>query len=129
MSLLSLVLSLSIACLGVLSIVSPDFFSDFLRHLQTPTGMYFAAGFRLIFGASLVLSAPKSRAPDILRGLGWLFLVAAVLIPVFGFDFFRSVIDFFLSLGPWAARLWGLVAMAFGLGIAYGVAPGSRAAM
>jgi len=126
-SIVSLVLSLLIAGLGIVGILSPDSFSEFLRQLQTPAGMYFAACVRLVFGISLLMSAMKSRAPDVLRVLGWVFVVAGLLIPVIGFENFRSVVDTFLALGGGAARIWGVVALALGLAIAYSVAPRSRA--
>jgi len=121
------VLSLLIAGFGILSIALPGPFIELLCHSQSPGVMYFGAGFRLIFGVSLLMSAAKSRTPDVLRVLGWVFIVAGLLIPVIGFEFFSSAIDSFLSLGRWAARVWGVVALAFGLAIAYSVAPRSRA--
>jgi hypothetical protein len=123
MPLVALALGLAIAVLGMLSIVSPDSLVAMLRHLQTPAGLYFGAGFRLVLGISLFLSAPGSRHPDILRVLGPVFIVAGLILPLFGLEFFRSAIDTFLSLGDWAAHLWGLVALVFGLFICYAVAP------
>lgn len=120
------VLSLVIAGFGILSIALPGTFIELLRDSQSSGVMYFGAGFRLIFGVSLLMSAAESRTPDVLRGLGWVFIVAGLLIPVFGFEFFKSAIDSFLSLSRWAARVWGVVALAFGLAIAYSVAPRSR---
>ncbi len=123
MPLVALALGLAIAVLGMLSIVSPESLVAMLRQLQTPAGLYFAAGFRLVLGISLFLSARGSRYPGILRVLGPVFIVAGLILPLFGLEFFRSAIDTFLSLGDWAARLWGLVALVFGLFIAYTVAP------
>lgn len=127
MSNVALSLSLQIAGPGILGVVSPGSFSEFLRQLQTPAGMYFAPGFRVLPGASLPRSAAKSRAPDDLRVPGWLFIVAGLLIPVIGFELFRSVPDSFLAMGDRAARIWGVVAVAFGLAIACAAAPRSRA--
>ena len=127
MPLVALALGLAIAVLGILSIVSPESLVAMLRHLQTPAGLYFGAGFRMVLGISLFLSAPSSRYPDILRVLGPFFIVAGLILPLFGLEFFRSAIDAFLSLGGWATRVWGLVALGFGLFIVYALAPGSRA--
>lgn len=121
--LVALALGLAIAVLGLLSIVSPESLVAVLRQLQSPAGLYFGAGFRLVLGVSLFLSAPRSRFPDILRVLGPVFIVAGLILPLFGLEFFRSAIDAFLSLGSWAARVWGIVALVFGLFIAYTVAP------
>jgi len=121
------VLSLLVAGFGILSIASPETFFDLLRNVQSPGWMYAGACFRLIYGVSLLMSAANSRTPDVLRVIGWVLIVAGILIPVFGFDSFRSAFNSFMSMGHWAARIWGVVALSFGLGIAYAVAPRSRA--
>jgi hypothetical protein len=120
-------LSLSIAALGLLAIGSPESFAAILRQVQTPAGLYLGAGGRVLLGVSLFLSAPGSRAPEILRVLAQIFLVAGVAMPFLGLEIFRSILESFLSLGPWATRAWGGVAVGFGLSIAYAVAPRSRA--
>lgn len=121
------VLSLLIAGLGILSIAFPETYLEFARQIQTPAGMYFGAGFRILFGASLLMAAAKSRVPDVLQVLGWIAIVGGLFIPVIGLENLRSLVDVFLSLGHWAARIWGVVALSFGLAIAYAVAPRSRA--
>ncbi len=116
-------LGLSIAAFGMLAIGLPESFAAILRQVQTPAGLYLGAGSRVVLGISLLLSAPSSRAPEILRVLALVFLVAGLAMPFLGLEVFRSTLEFFLSLGPWAARAWGGVAVGFGLSVAYAVAP------
>ncbi len=121
MSFVSLALGLSIAVVGLLSIGWPESFAAILRESQTPTGLYFGAGSRVLFGISLLLSAPSSRAPTTLRVLGVVFLVGGLVMPFVGLEVYRASAGSFLSLGSWAVRVWGGVAVGFGLSIAYAV--------
>ena len=120
MSFVSLALGLAIAVIGLLSIAWPESFAAILREFQTPA-LYLGAGFRVLFGISLLLSAPSSRAPVTLRVLGVLFVVVGLVMPFRGLEVFRATVESFLSLGSWAVRVWGGVAMGFGLSIAYAV--------
>jgi len=127
-SFVSLALGLLIAVFGMLAIASPESFNAILREVRTPTGLYLGASGRIVLGISLLLSAPRSRAPDTLRVLGLVFLVAGLLMPFFGLDSLRSAIDSFLSLGRGAAAAWGVIALGLGVFIAYAVAPWRRSA-
>lgn len=124
MSFVSFTLGLSLAVLGIVAIGWPDSFAAILRELRSPAGLYFGAGVRLALGVSLFLSAAGSRAPQVLRVLGGLFLVAGLVMPLLGLEVFRSGLDSFSSLGAWAAPAWGVLALGLGLFVAYAVAPG-----
>ena len=128
MAYVSLAFGLLTAAAGVLAIVAPETFGMFLRQAQTPGGLYLSAGNRVLFGIALLLSAGGSRLPDVLTPLGVVFLGAGLALPFLGYEFFRSAVDIFLSMGPWIARIWGIVALGFGLFIVYAVAPRSLAA-
>jgi len=121
MSFVSLALGLAIAAVGILAIAWPESFAEILYQAQTPAGLYRGAGFRVFLGISLLLSARSSRAPAALRVLGVVFLVAGLVMPFLGFELFRSALESFLSLGPWAVRVWGGVALVLGLFVAYAV--------
>jgi hypothetical protein len=127
-SFVSLALGLSIAALGVLGIAWPESLAGILRQFQSAGGLFLGASFRVALGISLLLSASASRNPETLRVLGVVFLVGGLAMPFIGLEFFRSAIDSFLSLGHGAAAIWGVVALALGLFVAYSVAPRSRAA-
>ena len=123
MSFVSLALGVAIAALGLLSIFWPESFTGFLRQLQTSTGLYLAAGFRVALGFSLLLCARSSRTPNTLRVLGTILFVGGLLLPFLGLAFLSPAIDVFLSLERGAFVAWGLLAIAFSSFIAYTVAP------
>jgi hypothetical protein len=126
MSFVALAVGLAIAVLGVLGIAWPESLASILRHSQSTAGVYFGAGLRVVLGISLLLSARRSRTPDILRVLGVVFLVAGLVGPLLGLEFLRSGIDVFLSLGRGASAAWGVIALGLGLFIAWAVTPRSR---
>ena len=80
MALVTRLIGLFIAAIGVLGVITPDGLLTAVRSLQTPLGLYLAASFRVVFGVVLVLAAPSSRAPKVLRPLGFVIIVAGLQI-------------------------------------------------
>ncbi len=115
-------LSLLIAALGGLGVVSPDRLVDVVRRFQTPTGLYVAAAIRIVLGVALFFAAPTSRAPELLRVLGVVILVAGLITPMFGLDRFRRLLEWWLSLGAGFRRAWAAITLVLGLLLAYAVA-------
>jgi membrane-bound ClpP family serine protease len=123
MNFIAFILSLFIAALGVLGMVSPMRLLNIVRHFQSPAGIYAAAALRIILGVALFLVAPTSRAPEIVRIVGIITLVAGLITPLFGLERFRRLIDWWSARGPAFMRIWAGFALAFGLLLAYTVAP------
>ena len=123
MAAVALTISVLVAALGVLGLVSPDRLLGVVRRFQSPGGLYAAAAIRLVLGLSLYLAAPGSRAPEALRILGPLVMLIGVITPFFGVERFRRFLDWWSSLGPVVLRLWAGFAFAFGALLAYAVAP------
>lgn len=123
MTLVALVLSLSVAVLGAVGLVSPPRLFAIVRSFQTPVGLYLAAALRLVLGAALFLAAPASRAPEFLRILGVVIVVAGLITPLFGLDRFRRLLDWWAAQGPIFVRVWATFALAFGLLLAYALVP------
>lgn len=71
MTYLALGLSLFIAVMGALGVVSPARLFWVLRQYQTPGGLYIAAAIRVVLGVALFLAAPMSKAPDMGAFLIW----------------------------------------------------------
>ncbi len=114
MTTLAFLLSLFVAGLGALGVVSPNRLLDFSRRCCTPAGILAATLFRIAMGVALFFPAPASRAPAVLRVIGIMILVAGISTPLLGPDRTRRL------LGWWSARdlvfqqLWGACAFAFG---------------
>jgi len=123
MAFVALVLSLFVAALGALGMFSPMRLLDIVRHFQSPAGVYAAAALRIILGVALFLAAPTSRAPEVVRILGIIILVAGLITPLFGLERFRRLLDWWSARGPAFMRVWAGFALAFGLLLAYTVVP------
>jgi hypothetical protein len=123
MALVALALSLVVASVGALGVVSPPKLLNLVRSFHSPVGLYVAAAFRVVLGAALVLAARTSRAPEVLRILGFIILVAGLVTPMFGLERFRRLIEWWFARGPAFTRAWSAVALAFGLLLAYAVLP------
>ena len=123
MTLVALVLSLFVAALGALGVVSPTRLVSLVRYFQTPAGLYVAAALRVVLGVALFFSAPTSRAPEFMRILGVVIIVAGLITPLFGLTRFRRLIDWWLARGPALLRAWAAFAFGFGLLLAYALVP------
>ena len=123
MLLLALLFSILIASIGAIGFVSPAKLFHIVRRFQSSAGLYAAAGFRVVFGLSLLFTADRSRAPEVTRIVGILVLVSGLITPLFGVDRFRRILDWWSTRPPSFQRAWAGFALAFGLLCAYTVTP------
>ena len=123
MTLVALILSLLVAALGALGVVSPRRLLDIARHFTSPAGLYAAGALRVVLGVALFLAAPGSRWPDVVRVLGIFIAVAGLSTPLFGVERSRKVLDWWSARGPAFMRVWAGFGLAFGLLLAYIVLP------
>lgn len=123
MAVVALILSLFIAALGGLGVASPSRLLGVVRSFQTPAGLYYAAGLRVVLGTALFFAAPDSRAPGLLRVLGVFVIVAGVITPFFGLERYRRLLEWWSLQGPVFVRVWAACALLFGLLLTYAVAP------
>ena len=127
-NLVALLVGLFILAMGVLGIVAPDGLLTAVRSLLTPGGLYLVAALRVVFGVVLLLAAPSSRAPTVLRLLGMITFIAGLITPLFGIERARAIFEWWFARGPAFMRLWTALAVAFGAFVVYAVAPRRRAA-
>jgi hypothetical protein len=123
MAYLALILSLFVAALGAIGIVSPERLLRIVRQFQSQAGLYAAAMLRIVLGAALFFAAPASRSPEIVRIAGILSFVSGFLTPLFGLQRFRRILNWWSTRPAAFQRVWAAFALAFGLFLAYAVAP------
>jgi hypothetical protein len=119
MTVLALAFSLFVVALGALGLVAPSRIRGFERYFQTPAGLYIAAIVRLVMGLAFFFAAPASRAPEALRILGVVIMVAGVTTLFLGLERFRGLVGWWSSQGSAVVRVWGAFALALGLLLAY----------
>lgn len=86
---------------------------------QYRAALFVAVMVRLTVGALLVLAAPHSRFPLAFGILGWLAIVAALLIPIAGRKRIGQLLDWWLRRTPRGIRLWSLAGLVFGCFLVY----------
>ena len=126
--LLAIVLGLAIAAIGVFGVAAPSALLEFGRLLQTTDALYLVATVRVMFGAVLLWVAPSSRTPKVLRVLGILIIIAGIVTPIFGIERSGAMFEWWSSQGALFTRAWAILAVAFGLFIAYAVLSPRRSA-
>jgi uncharacterized membrane protein YidH (DUF202 family) len=86
-------------------------------------GLYFVAGIRVLLGVALIFAAPTSRAPDVIHILGVVIIVIGVITLFFGLERFGRLLDWWSAQGSGFVRGWAVLALVFGLSLAYAVVP------
>jgi len=77
-------------------------------------GIYAAVIVRLLLGTLLIIAAPDSRFPVVFKALGWLSIIAAILIPSLGRTRLDRLINWFTALPSSLVRFWLLFGIEFG---------------
>jgi len=126
MTVIAFILSLMVVAFGALGVISPRRLLAFVQRFETPAGLYSAAAFRLVLGLTLLFAAPDSRAPDIIRIIGIIIVVAGLITPLIGIERFRHLLawwSWWSEQKPSFMRAWAGLALVFGMFIAYAVLP------
>jgi hypothetical protein len=116
---LALILCAAIAAMGVVIIVKPVLAHDLTRLLADKIGMWSAAAIRAVLGLGLLAAAAESKAPMLLRILGLLILLVAIVMPILGVDRHRRMIDWWLARKRSVEIMCGAAAFVFGLALIY----------
>jgi len=115
MSTLIILFGLLVLLSGIVLVVKPNFILGFLRkNHRKPIIHIVAVIVRLILGALLVSQADASRFPTIIAFLGWLMIVAALLLLVMGRRKFRRLLSWALKRSDTFIKFSALLAVIFG---------------
>lgn len=125
---LALILSACVAIVGAIGLIRPEALIGIARHFQTPAGLYAAAGLRILLGIALLLAAPTSRAPGVIRVLGAFVLVAGFVTPFVGPERARAIVDWWSAQGGVVMRAWAGFALAIGCFLLWALLPKSSVA-
>ena len=85
-------------------------------------GIYIAVIARLVLGLALISVAPASLFPSVFQVLGWIAIIAAVVLAAAGRERVRRFIAWWSEqISAATVRLWLLFGIAFGAFLVYGV--------
>ncbi len=111
------------AVLGVVGVANPEVLVSVVQVYETPTGLYAAAGIRLVFSVALFFAAPTSRAPRTLRTLSAIGIVGGLAMPVVGVEGLQSRVEWYSALGPGFLRTHAVFTLGFSALLAYALVP------
>ena len=111
--------------IGVVGIVAPDSLTMARQHLLDRPGvvLYVAGAIRVAMGLVLIVFAPRSRTPRILRVLGVIMALQGIVPQFIGIDHERMILEQEVILGNAALRAGAVVAFVSGCFIAFVVTP------
>ena len=122
MKILLLLLSLLIFFLGLALVIRPrDSAQLLIDQADNRLMQVLAVGVRLVLGGALILHAAESRFPHILEILGWIALLAGVVLAFVPPSRFARLIRWAFDLLGDYMRLAGLAALAFAAFLIYAV--------
>ena len=105
---------LLIGGVGLVGVIRPTLLMAWIGRWGGAPRLWFAAGLRLVLGVVLVLAAPECRQAQVVRVLGWLTLIAAFALPLFGPRRFDAFVEWWLARSPPFIRAWSLLAVGLG---------------
>ena len=131
MKTVAFVFGICIAAYGTFGIIFPSGLVWLAQQFVSSEAFYVAAAVRIFFGLILILAAPGSRTPKILRVLGCVVVILGILTALtglFAVGSARRVIESWLQQGPGVFRLGGAIVLVIGSFVAYACSPSRRPA-
>ena len=105
---------------GIVIIINPEFIFGFLRkNLDNLVLHILAVVVRLVIGVLLIYQSNISKFPLVIEIIGWLSIVAAIIIAIMGRRNFNRLMSWALSLSKPLGRVGGVLAVAFGAFLIY----------
>ena len=105
---------------GIVILFDPEIIFGYLKKYIDKTELQvLAIVVRLVLGVLLVYQSDVSRYPLVIEIIGWLAIVAAVIITVIGRNNFKRLMSWALSLTKPYGRVGGFVAAGFGAFLIY----------
>lgn len=105
---------------GMVILIKPEIIFGFLRSNLDAVALHIVAvAVRLIIGALLLLQADVSKFPFAIEVIGWLSIIAAIVLAVMGRSKFKRLMTWALSLLKPFGRVGGVIASAFGAFLIY----------
>ena len=128
---LAFIVGLLILAVGLVGALMPFSLVWIAQHFDTSWAFYFIGIVRVAIGCLLISVASGSRAPKMLRVLGYVLVIAgftAVLAGLVAIEHARAIIERWLQLGSGVVRFTGIVLLTLGGFVAYACVPARRTA-
>ncbi len=106
--------------LGISLLIKPEIIFGWMENKTGNTSLYvFAIVVRLVLGMLFLVTAKESKYPGLIKILGYLFVIAAIILIVIGHENFRHfVVSIIPEFKPYAS-VSGILGIAFGAFLIY----------
>ena len=105
---------------GIVIVINPEVIFGFLRRNLDKLELHvLAVVVRLVLGVLLIYQSNVSKFPFVIEIIGWLSIVAAIVLAVMGRRYFNRLMSWALSFVKASGRVGGVLAMAFGAFLIY----------
>jgi hypothetical protein len=105
---------------GVIIVINPDTVFGLLRKKSDVLGLHvLAVVARLILGTALIWCASSSKYPTAISIIGWITIVAAVVLGIMGRENFKRLMSWALGVSHIFARMGGILAVFIGAFLVY----------
>jgi hypothetical protein len=121
MKLLTVLIGVLVIVVGLIGLIAPSVLLRAADYVMTPIGLYAAAAIRIGIGIVLMLVAPTTRAPKLIRVFGVIALAAGAITAFVGVDRARAILAWETARGPTLIRLGAVPALVFGSFIVFAV--------
>lgn len=108
---------------GLTGVILPDRLLGLRSLVATQGALIVIGAVRLVIGVVLIMAAPGSRFPKMLRIVGAVLMLAGVSTPLFGIDRTRIVLEWEAAQGPVFMRIVGVLILAIGGTLAFTLVP------
>src|SRR5262245_35166159 len=121
MKFLTVLIGAFVLVVGFAGVIAPSALLRAADYATTPIGLYAAAAIRIGIGIVLMLVAPPTRAPKLIRVFGAIAVAAGVFTAFVGVDRARAIVAWETARGTTLIRLSALVALLSGGFIVFAV--------
>jgi hypothetical protein len=120
MTLLIIIFAAMTLLAGIVIVINPEVIFGFLRNNLDKLVLHIlAVVIRLALGALLIYQSSLSKFPFVIEVVGWISIVAAIILAVMGRRNFNRLMSWALSLSKLLGRIGGIFAAAFGAFLIY----------
>ena len=108
-----------IAGLGIVGVLMPKRFGAMANFWTAPGRVYLGAAIRLAMGAALIWAAPGTRFPVVVQVVGWIAVVAAIIVAMIPQPVVAKIATAVVGLRPNSLRAIGAAAIGLGAALIY----------
>jgi hypothetical protein len=114
MSFVVMGIGLLIVLVGLIIVVKPSVLADLLPSLLKGKKLYLVASVRLLAGCAMVLAAPQAHHPLFMEIIGWIAVLAGLLIVVLPPKVMQIITGWVEAFPTWLMRTLSPIVFAFG---------------